>query len=177
MFLTLVIVKFGYLDKIFQRIHAELLELRNNQAEDKVKIDLFWSVIQSRVASLVKAPTHERLDDLVERFEEHIATLPELKELQELLALRASEEGLRPIQDDAIALVLLFVADHIATKHKTAKSGKPDRTKHPRDSRTVEERRAEQSARETEQIEADERRAHPPSPTLSKTPEKDNNEW
>lgn len=168
MFLTLALAKFGYLDKIFQRIHAELNELRTGQAEDKVKIDLFWSVIQSRVASLVKAPTHERLDELVERFEGHIATLPELAELQSLLAVRAVEEGLRPIQDDAIALVLLFVADRIASKHKAEKTGKPDRPFLRRhDDRTPEEKRAEQLRQEAEQIEADERHPHVPPVVLA----------
>lgn len=168
MFLAFVVAKFGYLDKIFQRIHAELLELRNNQAEDKVKIDLFWGVIQSRVASLVKASTHDRLDELVERFEEHIATLPELAELQKLLALRAAEDGLMPIQGDAVALTLLFVADRISVKHAEEKSGKPSRTRsRSYDDRTREQKQADQALHEADQIAADERRPHIPPVVLA----------
>lgn len=153
---TPIVLKFGVIDKL----RDDLAELKTFQAEDKIKIDLFWSVIQSRVASLVKAPTHDRLDELVEKFEQHIASLPELKELEGQLALRSAEEGLKPIQSDAIEILLIFLAERIAAKHKASVTGKPNRTiTQPLDTRSATEKRAHQVELEAEQVEANERKA------------------
>ena len=107
-------------------LRTDIEALKVLQAASLVKIDLFWSVIQTRVGSLVKAPTHERLDALVDAFSSHLATVPELKELQEQLGLRAQDVTLQPIQEDAVALVLLFVADRLAAKRAAMAAGQPE---------------------------------------------------
>lgn len=154
---TFVVAKVAIIDKMRQEIadlRVDLGDAKNLQAENKVKIDLFWSVIQSRVGSLVKAPTHDRLDELVDLFEQHIATIAELKELQDLLQLRAQERELKPIQVDAIALVQFFLADRLAAKRHAQKSGLPDPTvpRPFREDRTDVEKHADQTKKEKQQI-------------------------
>lgn len=98
------------------KVREDLAALKIAQAANVVKIELFWRMLESRVGSLVKAPTHERMDALVDSFKHTVMTIPELQELQELLGVRAGDEALQPIQEDAVALVLLFVADRLAKK-------------------------------------------------------------
>ncbi len=88
--------------------------LRSQITDLQFKMDLFYGILSPRIGSLVKAPTHHELDTLVDAFASNVATMPELLELEKQLGLRAEEANLTLIQQDAIALVLIYVGQRMS---------------------------------------------------------------
>jgi hypothetical protein len=123
------------------------------------KVDLVYRINQPRINSLIKAPTHHELDILIDAFEKRIAGLPELRQLQEQLGVRVEGSDLEPIQRDAIALTLIYLAEELSGKHIERTPAPPGQSE-----RSQGDIRAHQTKLEAEQVAAGERQATPENP-------------
>jgi len=94
---------------------SQLVRLEARLVSLETKIDPFWKIVEQNIPRLLKRPTHERMDQLLDRMSQGNITLAEAKELIPYL-----EEELKG--DDAtrilaISLVLTRCYQIIGDKH------------------------------------------------------------
>lgn len=132
--------------KMAEEIKAEVVRLGE-------KTNLFYEILEPQIGSLIKAPTHHKLDRSIDAWRNRTATKEELKELLEHLAKRLEEPGLMPVQAAAITLLSRQVEDFISGKYK---GGAPVEGG---EQRSAEDIKKHQHQMETEQVAAGERTA------------------
>jgi hypothetical protein len=139
------------IDALQQRVESlvqTVEEQRVVNAAMAVKVDLYWSVIQTRVGSLAKDAKLHTLDSLIDTFREGNATVEELHQLLERLDKRSFDDlGLQ--QKSSVKLLQIFVQEQIEGKTAIAHEGQT--------SMSVEDKKT-QPKLEQEQIAAGERK-------------------
>ena len=89
--------------KEIEDIKEYLGELKDRMAKMETKVEIFWDTMRMKLTEMVKAPTHVRMDELLDKFAAKTASPDDLIELKEQLLQREQE-----ISDNAQKLILTF---------------------------------------------------------------------
>lgn len=93
-----------------KELEKNVSNLTQRQVANETKMELFWGALQGKVIDMLKHPTEQNLDDLMDKLDVKTITLKEMEELKALLKCKAEKPARTEKQKNESFLAAFLLA-------------------------------------------------------------------